>query len=93
MMTITPPNSSVHKLEQSLLAGLVGDDSPRAEQLRQILSAEISEEDILEIRKLIGRYFAQKLTEEMDKSMKARGITVEMLDKVSRGEMSLDELP
>ena len=78
---------------QQLIASLPEDGSPRTALLRTALTQPISTGDAEEIRRMIAKYFGRKLSEEFGKSMEERGVTHEMLSKVSTGELSLDELP
>ena len=40
-----------------------------------------SEEDLLAIKAMLGRYFAQKLRKQVDKAVKEKSITQQDLDK------------
>jgi len=39
-----------------------------------------SEEDLLAIKTMLGRYFAQKLRKQVDKAVQEKGITTQDLD-------------
>lgn len=48
-------------------------------ELLKVFSYELSEEQVLEIRQLLAKYFAQKVDEEMDSLWKERGWTGETM--------------
>ena len=77
----------------SLLAQLPDDGSPRTAMLREALTTPISSADAEAIRRLIARYFAQRLSTDLEEALSARGVTPEMLDRVATGELSLGDLP
>jgi len=54
--------------------------SPLQLELLKIYSMNHTEEDLLEIKRMLGRYFARKLRHKVDKSVKAKGITQQDLD-------------
>lgn len=48
-------------------------------ELLKVFSYELSDEQLLEIRDLLSRYFAEKATEEMDRLWEERGWTDETM--------------
>jgi len=48
-------------------------------ELLQVFSRELPEEQLLEIRQLLAKYFAQKVDEEMDSLWQERGWTEETM--------------
>jgi len=54
--------------------------SPLQLELLKLYSMEHSEEDLLEIKKMLGKYFAKKLRRKVDIAVKEKGITQNDLD-------------
>ena len=48
-------------------------------ELLKVFSYELPEEQLLEIRQLLAKYFAQKVDEEMDELWKEKGWTEETM--------------
>lgn len=57
-------------------------------ELLQLYSLDLSEAELLEIRRLIANYFAEKASDEMDKLWKENNWTNETMDEWLRGEKS-----
>jgi len=55
--------------------------SPLQLELLKLYSMGYSEEDVLEIKKILGRYFAKKLRLKVDTAVKEKGITQKDLDR------------
>ena len=49
------------------------------QELMKIFSIQMTEQELLEIRNLLGNYFAQKVDEEMEKVWKERGYSEETI--------------
>ena len=54
--------------------------NPLQLELLKIYAMNPSEEDLLAIKAMLGRYFAQKLRKQVDKAVQEKGITTEDLD-------------
>jgi len=54
--------------------------SPLQLELLKMYSMNHTEEDLLEIKRMLGRYFAKKLRRKVDTAVKAKGITQQDLD-------------
>lgn len=50
-------------------------------QLLKLFSREISQDELLEIKRMLSDYFAGKLTAEADKLWDEKGLTNEDMDK------------
>lgn len=55
--------------------------SPLQLELLKIYAMQHSEEDLLEIKKMLGRYFAKKLRKKVDTAIQKKGITQQDLDR------------
>lgn len=55
--------------------------SPLQLELLKLYSMGHSDEDLLEIKKMLGRYFAKKLRLKVDTAVKEKGITQNDLDR------------
>ena len=55
-------------------------------ELLKMYSIELPEEQLLEIRDLLARYFADKASDEMDRLWNERGWTNETMDQWLKGE-------
>ena len=77
----------------NLINEIPDDGSERSTMLRAVLSAPMPAEDVEGLRRVVMRYFADRLSEGVDRAFTERGVTPEMLDKVVAGEMELDDLP
>jgi hypothetical protein len=55
--------------------------SPLQLELLKIYSFNPEEEDLIEIKRMLGQYFAKKLRRQVDAAIEAKGITNEDLDK------------
>lgn len=54
--------------------------SPLQLELLKIYSMNHTEEDLLEIKRMLGKYFAKKLRFKVDTAVKEKGITQKDLD-------------
>lgn len=54
--------------------------NPLQLELLKIYAMNPSEEDLLAIKTMLGRYFAQKLRKQIDNAVQEKGITNEDLD-------------
>lgn len=54
--------------------------SPLQLELLKLYSMNHTEEDLFEIKKMLGRYFAKKLRLKVDMAVKEKGITQKDLD-------------
>jgi len=50
-------------------------------EMLKLYSAGVKEEDLYEIKRMVGTYFAQKASEEADKVWNERGYTDEVMDR------------
>lgn len=55
--------------------------SPLQLELLKIYSFNPEEEDLIEIKRMLGQYFAKKLRRQVDAAIEVKGITNEDLDK------------
>lgn len=55
--------------------------NPLQLELLKIYAMQHSEEDLIAIKKMLGRYFAQKLRKKVDIAIKQKGIKESDLDK------------
>ena len=55
--------------------------SPLQLELLKIYAMEHNEEDLLEIKKILGQYFANKLRKKIDAAIQKKGITQQDLDR------------
>jgi hypothetical protein len=55
--------------------------NPLQLELLRLYAGKVSDEDLLEIKKMLGQYFANKLRSQVDKAIKDKGISLEDLDK------------
>jgi len=55
--------------------------SPLQLELLKIYSFNPEEEDLIEIKRMLGQYFAKKLRRQVDAAIEEKGITNEELDK------------
>ncbi len=58
--------------------------------LLKIYSFDIEEKQLLEIKDVLSRYFAEKATEEMDRLWEERGWTNDTMNEWLRGEEELN---
>ncbi|MEM6647968.1 MAG: hypothetical protein AAF730_17130, partial [Bacteroidota bacterium] len=58
---------------------------PQLDLLALFQRTNLSDDDWLEIRRLITRYLAQRATEAADEAVAAKGWTSEDLDRLARG--------
>lgn len=56
-------------------------------ELLQMFKYELGEEQLLEIRALLAKYFADKATEEMDRLWEERGWSTDTMEKWSKEHM------
>ncbi|MEO8146815.1 MAG: hypothetical protein ABI723_04205 [Bacteroidia bacterium] len=56
-------------------------------ELMKVFRYELDEKQLLEIRAMLANYFADKLTEEMDKVWKEKGWTDETIKQFSQEHM------
>ena len=56
-------------------------------EILQIFKYELEEEQLLEIRDLLARYFADKATEEMDRLWEERGWSEKTMEEWSKEHM------
>ncbi len=50
-------------------------------ELLKIFSKEISEEELLDVKRMLARYFSAKTTEEADRIWDKKGLTNEDMDR------------
>ena len=55
-------------------------------ELLKLYSFDLSEEQLLEVKRLLANYFADKATDEMDKLWEEKGWTDETMDEWLNGE-------
>ena len=55
--------------------------SPLQLELLKLYSMNHTEEDLLEIKKMLGRYFAKRLRLKVDTAVKEKGVTQKDLDR------------
>lgn len=55
--------------------------NPLQLELLKVYAMEHDEEDLLAIKKMLGRYFAKKLRQKVDIAIQEKGITQKDLDK------------
>lgn len=60
-------------------------------ELLQLYSLDLSEAELLEIRRLIANYFAEKASDEMDKLWKENNWTNETMDPTFRTPTSQNQ--
>jgi hypothetical protein len=61
-------------------------------ELLQLYSQNVSEEDLIAIRRLLARYFADRASDEMDKLWEEEGWTNDTMDDwLSDGEVTESE--
>ncbi len=60
-------------------------------ELINLFRHEVSEKELLEIKELLGIYFAQKATEEADKLWDKKGWTNELMDKLAHAHFRKKE--
>lgn len=56
-------------------------------EILQLFRYELDEKQLLEVRDLLARYFANKATEEMDRLWEERGWTEETMEEWSKEHM------
>lgn len=55
-------------------------------ELLKLYSLELSDEQLLDIKRLIANYFAEKASDEMDKLWKERGWSNDTMDEWLKGD-------
>ena len=60
--------------------GTVANLSNIQREMLKLYSADIKDEELYEIKKMIGRYFSKKVSNEADKIWKEKGYTNEEMD-------------
>ncbi len=55
-------------------------------ELLKLFSLDLSEDQLLEIKRLIANYFAEKASDEMDKLWEERGWTDETMEEWLKGD-------
>lgn len=55
-------------------------------ELLKLFSLDLSDEDLLEIRRLLAKYFAEKASDEMDRLWDEKGWTDETMEEWLKGE-------
>ncbi|MBV6438681.1 MAG: hypothetical protein DYG98_10095 [Haliscomenobacteraceae bacterium CHB4] len=54
-------------------------------ELLKTYALHLSEEDLLEIRRMLKKYFYQKMIESADQDWVERGYTQELMDEIKQG--------
>ncbi len=60
--------------------------TPLQVELLKMFSTEISEEEVLDIKRLLAKYFADKASDEMDELWKKRGWTNDTMEDWLKGD-------
>ena len=75
------------------LAALAEASLARRERLESLLAEPMDERDAEAIQQLAADYFSKELIREMDAGWEARGVDPELLGRVGRGDVDVDDLP